>query len=166
MADGFDSGSVMLSANFGYSQPLCGSARTPLFGGGLPPPGAPMPLGSGFPIFNLSAPAAGGAPRSVPLGNFSSDSESDEEDIMEVDGPGFTPHSGIPEPKSKVRRQKTAITGRGLLGLYNTGILTAITPLGSFSSAKMTAITPLGSFSSAKMTTLTPLGLYFSEKMS
>ena len=117
MADGFDSGSVMLSANFGYAQPLCGSApiakssssaRTPLFGGGLPPPGAPMPLGSGFPIFNLSAPAAGGAPRSVPLGNFSSDSESDDEDIMEVDGPGFTPHSGIPEPKSKVRHQKTA----------------------------------------------------------
>ena len=103
MADGFDSGSVMLSANFGYAQPLCGSAPT-----GLPPPGAPMPLGSGFPIFNLSAPAAGGAPRSVPLGNFSSDSESDDEDIMEVDGPGFTPHSGIPEPKSKVRRRKTA----------------------------------------------------------
>ena len=115
MADGFDSGSVMLSANFGNAQPLCGSAppafnssaRTPLFGGGPPPPMAKsVGLGSGFPLFNLNAPAAGGAPRSVPLGNFASDSESDEEDIMEVDGPGFTPHTQIPEPmvflKSKV----------------------------------------------------------------
>ena len=106
MADGFDSGSVMLSANFGNSQPLCGSAplsaRTPLFGGGLPPPGAPMALGSGFPMFNLNPPAAGGAPRSVPSRNLASDdsSESDEDDIMEVDG--FTPHTGIPEPKLKV----------------------------------------------------------------
>ena len=49
-----------------------------------------------------------------------------------------------------------------LLGLYNTVLLTAITPLTFLKKfADLTAITPLSPFFSSKMTALTPLGPYF-----